>query len=180
MVRSGANLDDSMASLGDAADVSIVNLNDESMASDMNTSMAGLDDMSVDQVKRMDNSMASTSDVQVKKVNTSANDSMADTSMAGLSDMSASRDDKVRRVVQDDSMADYSMASLGEDSMAGIDDSGYKPPVSKGGLSEIESESSNSSMNILDGLKREFAEEESFNRENNPMLGSNNSMMTKQ
>ena len=47
MHGAAVNLDDSMASLGDN-DVSIVNLNNESMASDMmsagDTSMAGLDD----------------------------------------------------------------------------------------------------------------------------------------
>ena len=44
--------------------------------------------------------------------------------MAGLSDVSMG---EIQRV-NNDSMADYSMASLGDDSMARVDDSGYKAP----------------------------------------------------
>ena len=51
------------------------------------------------------------------------------------------------------------MASLNEDSMAGVDDSGYRPPQSKGCLSDFQSDSTNTS-NMLDGLKQEFAEED--------------------
>ena len=128
--------------------------------SDMNVSMAGLDESTGDIVfKKGNNSMMSGDDsiVQVKTVGGSGNDSMADLSMAGLSEQE-SVDVVVGRGAKDDSMAaDFSMASLGDSSMAGIDDSGYRPPASKGGMSEI-SESSDTS-NLLDGLKKEFAQE---------------------
>ena len=67
------------------------------------------------------------------------------TSMAGLSDVSMG---EIQRV-NNDSMADYSMASLGDDSMARVDDSGYKAPKS-GAIQEESNE------NMLDGLKEEL------------------------
>ena len=50
--------------------------------------------------------------------------------MAGLSDMSMG---DINRVPGNDSMADYSMASLNDDSMANVDDSGYKNPMARQG-----------------------------------------------
>ena len=76
--------------------------------------------------------------------------------MAGLSDMSMG---DINKVHGNDSMADYSMASLNEDSMANIDDSGYKPPTAKGsqqfrsGTTQEDSSDMNEE-NMLDGLKQ--------------------------
>ena len=123
-----------MASLNESADVSICNLND-SMASDMMSvggqSMAGLSDNSGGQqygVRQVTDSsadktdMLSDADVKIVRANGDTTFDDMNNSMAGLSDVSMG---EIQRV-NDASMADLSMASLGNDSMAGVDDSGYK------------------------------------------------------
>jgi len=69
--------------------------------------------------------------------------------MAGLSDMSMGEINRVTN--NNDSMADYSMASLNDNSMAGVDDSGYKIPAVAGKTSTQPEDG-----NMLDGLKEEL------------------------
>lgn len=161
----------SMASLNESADVSIMNLND-SMASDMMSvggqSMAGISDGSQNYgVRQVTDSSAdrldteSNQDVIVRANGETTFDDM-NNSMAGLSDVSMG---EIQRV-NDASMADLSMASLGEDSMAGVDDSGFKgqqaaKSFDKGGSQQFASSKTHGDTdsaqedggNMLDDLK---------------------------
>ena len=72
-------------------------------------------------------------------------------SMAGLSDMSMG---EINRVASgNDSMADYSMASLNNDeSMAGVDDSGYRVPTKHNTSSGVAQLMNNANSTPKDGV----------------------------
>jgi len=93
-------------------------------------SMAGLSDQSGGAVQRVGSDYdddVSNADVQVVRAGGDTTTDDINTSMAGLSDVSMG---DIRKL-GNDSMADYSMASLNDESMAGIDDSGYRGPPNK-------------------------------------------------
>lgn len=129
-------------------------------------SMAGMSDTSGGGIKKVNQSAVSDgssmydggNDVQIVRAVGADNtqDMSMNESMAGLSDMSMGDIGQVQKVGED-SMADYSMASLGNDSMAEVEDSGFKQKYASG--STVAEESSGNEANMLGELKEEFAKD---------------------